>query len=113
MSIKYSEFLKRPDQEAEYTPEMILELNRCSEDIWNFLPHIKIIHPDRGLVIFEPYDFQKQILKNLQNHRFNVILASRQCGKCLSYSTIVSVRNKKTGEVMDVPIGELFYKNKK
>jgi len=113
MGIKYTDFLKKPNKEIEYTPEMLLELHKCYTDIWNFLPYIKIIHPDRGIVVFEPYDFQKQILRNLQDNRFNVILASRQSGKCLSYSTVVSVRNKKTGDIMDIPIGKLFDKNKK
>jgi hypothetical protein len=113
MTIRYGNSIKRPDEQIEYTPEMISKLNDCQDDIWNFLEHIKIIHPDRGIIQFEPYDFQKKILKNLQNNRFNVILASRQSGKCLSYYTTISVRNKKTGEIKDVFIGDLFKENHK
>lgn len=87
MSIKYSEYVKKPATNIEYTAEMIVELNKCQEDIWNFLPYVKIVHPDRGLITFEPYDFQKQILKNLQNHRFHAILCGRQLGK----TTVVSI----------------------
>lgn len=89
MGIKYSDSLKKPEQSIEYTADMIQELDRCQKDIWNFLPYIKIIHPDRGVITFEPYDFQKQILRNLQDNRFNVILASRQCGKTTTISSYV------------------------
>lgn len=89
MGIKYSEFIKKPGEELEYSADMIRELQRCQEDIWNFLPYIKIIHPDKGIIVFEPYDFQKQILRNLQDNRFNVILASRQSGKTTTISAYV------------------------
>jgi hypothetical protein len=113
MTIKYSEGIKRPGTQTEYTPEMILELNKCSEDIWNFLPYIKIIHPDRGIIKFEPYDFQKQILKNFQNNRFNVVLASRQSGKCFFFDGKVKLRSKKTGDIIEKSVGDLFLENKK
>lgn len=92
---------------------MIKTLSDCQDDIWFFLEHIKVVHPDRGLIKFEPYDFQKKILKNLQNHRFNIILASRQSGKCFSFDTKVFLRNKKTQEITEVSVGELFEKMKK
>lgn len=113
MTIRYNESIKKPEETIEYTPDMIKTLSDCQDDIWFFLEYIKVVHPDRGLIKFEPYDFQKKILKNLQNHRFNIILASRQSGKCLSYYTTISVRNKKTGEIKDVFIGDLFKENHK
>ena len=109
MSIKYSEAVKRPGEQIEYTPEMILELSKCQEDIQNFLPYIKIIHPDKGIITFEPYDFQKTILTNLQNNRHNIILCSRQSGKCVQGMATVSIRNKKTLETEEITI-EDFYK---
>lgn len=113
MGIKYSDAVKKPNIEIEYTPEMMTELHRCSDDIWNFMDYIKIVHPDKGLITFEPYQFQKNVLRNLQNHRFNIILCSRQAGKCVHSNTMVSVRNKKTGEIQEITIGELFSKYKK
>jgi hypothetical protein len=113
MTIRYSETVKKPMSEHEYTPEQILELNECSEDVRKFLKYVKIVHPDKGIITFEPYDFQEQILTNLQNNRFNVVLASRQSGKCLSYNSTISVRHKKTGEIKEIFIGDLFKENKK
>jgi len=112
MSIKYTDSLKKPEQEIEYTPELMLELHRCYDDIWNFLKYIKIIHPDKGVITFEPYEFQKTILKNLQNNRFNIILASRQSGKCLSGCTMIKLRNKKTGEIKEMSMNDFYKINK-
>lgn len=87
MSIKYSDYVKKPFEECEYTPEQISELAYCSEDIDEFLKYVKIIHPDRGKIIFEPYDFQYEILNTVQDNRFSVILCARQSGK----TTVISV----------------------
>ena len=87
MSIKYDKYVKRPLEEHEYTPEQIKELSKCTNNINPFLKYVKIIHPDKGRVIFEPYKFQKNILKTIKKERFTCILCSRQSGK----TTVVSV----------------------
>lgn len=109
VGIKYSDSLKKPEQSIEYTAEMIQELDRCQKDIWNFLPYIKIIHPDRGVIVFEPYDFQKQILRNLQDNRFNVILASRQSGKALALDTPILKANNTWSTMGDIEVGDEIY----
>jgi len=108
MTIKYGEGLKKPGTLIEYTPEMVLELNECSEDIWYFLKYIKINHPDYGVIYFDPYDFQKTVLKNYQKSRFNVVLASRQSGKCVSYCSKIRLQNKNTNVYLDCKIGDLY-----
>lgn len=87
MTIKYDDqFIKKPLEPVEYTPEMILELEKCSQDVNYFLKYIKIVHPDMGRITFNPYPFQKTILQTVMNNRFTVILCARQAGK----STIIS-----------------------
>lgn len=87
MSVKYDDvYIKKPLGIVEYTPEMLLELKHCSEDIQYFLKYVKIVHPDRGRIQFEPYDFQKQILQTVKDNRFSVILCARQAGK----STVIA-----------------------
>lgn len=86
MPIKYDQHVKRPNEEVEYSTEQIEELVKCSKDVNHFIKYIKIINPDRGEIFFEPYDYQLDLLKKFQKYRFNVALASRQCGK----STIVA-----------------------
>jgi len=64
-------------------------------------------HPTRGALPFKPYDFQRRMVLAMQQHRFTIIMAARQCGKtsCTSAyliwramfvpdSTILVVANK-------------------
>jgi hypothetical protein len=88
MSLKYDDiYIKKPLSEYEYSVDEIKELFKCNEDINYFLQYVKIIHPDRGEIVFEPYNFQKDLIIKFQNNRFNVVLSSRQSGK----TTVVSV----------------------
>jgi hypothetical protein len=112
MSIKYSEFVKKPREEYEYSAEHVLELQKCSSNIWSFLKYVRIIHPDRGVIEFKPYSYQKKILTSLLKYRFNIALWSRQSGKTSTVSayalwyaifnpdkTIGIVSNKQTSAI--------------
>ena len=78
---KYDSFVKKPLAEYDYSVEEIKELQKCSESIWPFLKHVKIVHPDRGRIFFKPYAYQKKLLETVLDNRFNVFLLSRQSGK--------------------------------
>lgn len=56
------------------------EQKRASKDIFYFSSMAQIIHPTRGKVFFELYDFQKSVLYNFLKHRFNIVLKPRQMG---------------------------------
>jgi len=42
---------------------------------------MKIIHVDRGLVPFELYDYQVEMIRSYYENRFNITMTSRQSGK--------------------------------
>jgi len=87
MAIRYDEqYVKRPRAELEYTPEQIVELQKCMQSVSYFLKYVKIVNPDKGEIFFEPYDYQVELMEKFQEHRFNIGLCSRQSGK----TTIVS-----------------------
>lgn len=86
MAIRYTEAIKKPREKFEYTPEILTELSTCSSDIWHFLPYIKIVHPDRGLIEFNPYIYQKTALDLFMENRFIIALWSRQSGKTVNVS---------------------------
>jgi len=98
MPIKYDDKqVKRPNEELEYSLEQIEELDECSKDIWYFMKYVKIIHPDKGKIFFEPYDYQIELINKYFNNRFNIALCSRQSGKTTSvgvYSLWFSIFNK-------------------
>lgn len=81
MTIRYNEYVKRPKEELEYTPEQIKELQKCKNDIFNFLKYVKVIHLDKGEIEFKPYDYQRKLLEMFQKERKVVCLAARQSGK--------------------------------
>jgi len=78
---KYDSFVKKPLAEYDYSLEEVQELQKCSESIWPFLKHVKIVHPDKGRIVFKPYAYQKKLLETVLDNRFNVFLLSRQSGK--------------------------------
>ena len=49
---------------------------------------------------------------NLGENSYNVLRGSRQIGKCLCYNNLCKLRNKKTGDTVNIRIGELFEKLK-
>jgi hypothetical protein len=57
------------------------EIIKCGKDPSYFLnKYVKIQHPQRGTIPFKTYQFQDDCLKDFVDHRFNVILKSRQLG---------------------------------
>ncbi|HRR48433.1 MAG TPA: terminase family protein [Bacteroidales bacterium] len=108
MPVKYDDFIKRPLQEYSYSPEEVAALSKCSQDIWEFLKYVKIIHPDRGRIAFEPYPYQRKILKILQDERFVIGLWSRQSGKALALDTPLPQPNGKWTTIGDVQVGDFL-----
>jgi len=61
--------------------EVIKEIVKSGKDPVYFINnYAKISHPMRGLIPFRTYPFQDDLLKNFNDHRFNVILKARQLG---------------------------------
>jgi hypothetical protein len=81
MPVKYDQFVKRPGEEIEYTPENIIELGKCRDSLFHFIKYVKIVNPDEGEILYEPYDFQTDLLNLYNDNRFSVSLCSRQSGK--------------------------------
>lgn len=77
--------LKNVKVNLDFTADQVSEIVRCSEDVVYFTEtYIKIIHVDRGIVPFIPYDFQRQLLKIYQNNRFVIAKIARQSGKSIT-----------------------------
>ena len=74
--------LKKTNQAIEWTPELVQEYIKCSQDIIYFVEtYMKIISIDKGLVNFKLYPYQKQMLSNFASNRFNIVTTARQAGK--------------------------------
>ena len=57
------------------------EYKRCAVDPVHFMRKYCIIqHPTKGKMFFNLYPFQEDTLTDLKDHRYNIILKSRQLG---------------------------------
>jgi len=67
--------------------EIRQEILKCGKNPAYFLDnYAKITHQEKGVIPFRTFKFQKNLLNDFHDHRFNVILKARQLG----ISTIVS-----------------------
>ena len=59
----------------------VQEIIKCGKEPLYFINrYCRIQHPIKGLVQFNTYDFQDDCVQNFLDHRFNIILKSRQLG---------------------------------
>jgi hypothetical protein len=78
-----------PSAEAkfEYTPEMVVEIEKCKNSITYFAQnYFYIVEPDLGKMLIPLLPYQLRLLKAFDENRFNIVLSSRQSGKttCLT-----------------------------
>jgi hypothetical protein len=74
--------LKKINTAIEWTPELVEEYIRCSNDPIYFIEtYVKIISVNEGLVSFKLYDYQKVMIRSFQENRFNIVTTARQSGK--------------------------------
>ena len=80
------QYLRKGNIVFEYTDEEIAELAKCANDIVYFAERYAVVMTDEGIQQVKLRDYQKQLLKDFQDNRFNVVLASRQMGKTVTAS---------------------------
>jgi len=80
--------LKKAGTHEEFTEEQIAEYIKCSNDpVYFILNYVKIVNVDKGLIPFEMYDFQENIVNTIHNNRFAIAKLPRQSGKT---TTVIS-----------------------
>ena len=66
----------------EFTKEQVQEYLKCSQDPIYFIKnYVKIVSLDEGLVPFELYEYQENIVNSVHNNRFCIAKLPRQSGK--------------------------------
>jgi hypothetical protein len=74
--------LKKANVPVEFTKEQIEEYQKCMEDPVYFIQeYMKIVSLDEGLVPFEMYDFQQNMVRTFHDNRFTICKLPRQSGK--------------------------------
>jgi hypothetical protein len=74
--------LKPVGVQQQFTPEQVQEYIKCANDPVYFVEkYVKIVAVDKGLVPFEMYGFQKDLIDKLHQNRFVIGKLPRQVGK--------------------------------
>ena len=74
--------LKRTGTELSYTEEQVIEIAKCADDPVYFIKtYVKIVNVDRGLIPFDMWDFQEDMVRTFHNNRFTIAKMPRQVGK--------------------------------
>jgi len=74
--------LKPEGQSLQFTKEQVEEYLRCSKDPVYFVSkYIKVVSLDKGLVDFNMYPYQKDMIETIHNNRFIIAKLPRQSGK--------------------------------
>jgi hypothetical protein len=74
--------LKRAGVEIEYTHDQLIEITKCIKDPVYFIKkYVKIVNVDEGLVPFNMWPFQVEMVKGFHANRFSIAKMPRQVGK--------------------------------
>jgi hypothetical protein len=100
--------IKKPHQSQSWTEQQILEMAKCADPVTGpvyFLSnYFYIQHPTRGRMQYRPYEYQQRLLDTYHQYRFCVAMLPRQTGKCVGAGCAITVKNKTTGKIYDMPI---------
>lgn len=100
--------LRRAGVSFKMSLEEQQEYIKCALDIDHFVEkYCKVKREDGSVGDIKLRDYQKEILNNFVNSRFNILMASRQVGKCSSFNTLCSI--EKDNIQIDFRIGRLYY----
>ena len=83
-------FLRKGNIVFDYTVEEIQEIKKCATDIVYFANTYCTVMTDQGLQTITLRDYQEDMLKQFQQERFNVCVASRQVGKTICSSIFIA-----------------------
>lgn len=94
-----------------YTDMELDEIKKCRKDIVYFADNYCHVMTDDGVRNIILRDYQKEVLKALQKNRFNIYLAARQVGKCLTFSTPITI--SRGSKVIKTTLGQLYFETLK
>ena len=74
--------LKRANVPMDFSEEQIEEYVKCSKNVVHFIKnYIQIVNVDEGLIPFDLWDFQEDMINKFNDNRFVICKMPRQTGK--------------------------------
>ena len=75
---------------VEFTEEQVSEYIKCSEDVVYFIKnYVKIVNVDKGLMPFELWSFQEEMVNSFEDNRFAICKLPRQVGKTTTVAAYI------------------------
>lgn len=106
--------VKKDGVNIDFTAEQVAEYVKCMNDPAYFIcNYVKVISLDKGLVNFKLRGYQENYIKHITDNKYTICLSSRQSGKCQHINTIVTIRNKTTGLIEKITVGDLYERTKR
>jgi phage terminase large subunit GpA-like protein len=82
--------LKRSAVSIGWNEDMVKEYVKCSKEPLYFIKkYVKIVNVDKGLVPFEPWPFQVEMIKKCIDDRFVIAKMPRQVGKTTTIAALL------------------------
>ena len=80
-----TELVKSAYSKELYDQDMLREFQQCCDPIdgpmFFMKQYVRIQHPTRGGIKFVPFDYQEDLVKNYNEHRYSINMLGRQMGK--------------------------------
>lgn len=103
------EGVRRKGVKFSMTQEEAMEYIKCKLSVYYFAEHFCKIKLEDGTVgQMKLRDYQKDIIKLYTENKYSILMASRQIGKCLTFNTLLKMRDEKNN-FHDISIGNLYY----
>ena len=101
--------LPRSDYKHSFTQHEIDEFLKCAEDpVYFAISYMKIVNVDRGLMPFEMWNFQQDMLKTFHDNRFSICKLPRQVGKGIDINEDI-LTNRGFIKFGDLSVGDKVY----
>ena len=113
--------LKKAHTTNEFTEKQIVEFNRCASDpVYFMCNYVYIKHPIKGQILFDMYEYQKDLIALYTGNRYSIVLSARQTGKTettcayllwfaiFNFDKMIVVASNKSSNAMEI-IGKIRY----
>ena len=68
--------VKQGYSKTAYTPDTIEDFKKCADPIdgplYFMVNHVKIQHPTKGGISFDPFSYQLDLIENYNNFRYSI-----------------------------------------
>lgn len=100
--------VKLPSDNNSLTKKQAIEIAKCVNDVEYFIRnYVFVQHPTRGAILFDLYDYQLDVINDLEKYNKNILCQVRQSGKT---TTIVAYLLHQTIFFPDVIVGVTAHK---